>query len=319
MIESIRRRLPWRVRNVALHLVGRERVVELTLPLPPRSGSSLSSVDLARTRTITIRTPNRTYVNRLLGTSGLAGYDPDTLACFLAAIDPLSVTPVFDVGANIGIFSWLAAALTPAEVVAFEPTPELNAQLRAICTANGLAVTVEKLALGAAPGTALLYLSDKTDSSNSLRAGFRPSRRSVSVSVETIDRYVASTGTTPRVIKVDTESTEPDVLRGAAGLLATSRPWIICEVLAGRTEADLTAIMAQLGYCWFRIDGAERLDRRTVIEGDPSYAHMNWLFAPEEPGPAFWQALAGWRTSIAEIGIDARGPLPSATDGRAAG
>ena len=318
MIESIRRRLPWRIRTGALRLLGRELVVELLLPRPPRIGSSASGAVVDRARTLTIRTPSRTYVNRLLAASGLAGYDADTLACFLAAIDDRDSAPVFDVGANIGIFSWLAAALTPATVVAFEPTPDLNAQMRAICNANDLAVTVEQLALGAAPGTAQLYLSDQTDSSNSLRAGFRPSRRSVSVTVDTIDRYVASTGTAPHVIKVDTESTEPDVLRGAAGLLATNRPWIICEVLAGRTEDDLTAILAPLGYCWFRIDGAQPLVRRTLIEGDLSYEHMNWLFAPEEPGPAFWQALAGWRTSIAEISTEARGPLHAAVDGRAA-
>ena len=318
MIRSIWRRLPWRVRTVARRLLRRERVVELVLPRHPRNGSSGSGAAPARARTLTIRTPNRTYVNRLLAESGLAGYDADTLACFLAAIDDGDSAPVFDVGANIGIFSWLAAALTPATVVAFEPTPELNAQMRAICVANGLAVNVEELALGAAPGTALLHLSEQTDSSNSLRAGFRPSRRSISVTVETIDRYVASTGTTPHVIKVDTESTEPDVLRGAAGLLATSRPWIICEVLAGRTEADLTAILTPLGYCWFRIDGTEPLEPRTSIEGDPSYAHMNWLFAPEEPRPAFWHAYAGWRTSIAEIGRDARGPLHTPVHGRVA-
>ena len=80
----------------------------------------------------------------------------------------------------------------------------------------------------------------------------------------------------------------------------------------------MTAILAPLGYCWFRIDAAEPLEPRTVIEGDLSYAHMNWLFAPEEPGPAFWQALAGWRMSIAEIGREACGPLPRAMDGRAA-
>src|SRR5688500_8519341 len=187
MIESIWRRLPWRIRTVALRLLGRERVVELALPRPPRSGSSASAAAPARARSLTIRTPSRTYVNRLLAASGLAGYDADTLACFLAAIDDRDSAPVFDVGANIGIFSWLAAALTPATVVAFEPTPDLNAQMRAICIANGLAVKVEQLALGAAPGTALLHLSDQTDSSNSLRAGFRPSRRSVSVRVETID------------------------------------------------------------------------------------------------------------------------------------
>jgi FkbM family methyltransferase len=312
MIVSIRRRLPRRIRTGALRLLGRDRVVRLTLPLPPASASPASGAAPTRPRTLTIRTPRRTYVNRLLADSGLAGYDPDTLACFLAAIDGRGTAPVFDVGANIGIFSWLAAALTPATVVAFEPTPDLNAQMRAICTANGLAVTVEEVALGAVPGIALLYLSEKTDSSNSLRAGFRRSHQTVSVTVETIDGYVSRTGTVPAVLKVDTESTEPDVLRGAATVLATSRPWIICEVLAGRTEVDLTAILAPLGYSWYRIDGAGPLERRTVIEGDPSYAHMNWLFAPEEPEPAFWQAFAGWRAAIAGLESPAVAPSPTA-------
>jgi hypothetical protein len=88
------------------------------------------------------------------------------------------------------------------------------------------------------------------------------------------------------------------VLRGAAGLLAGRRPWIICEVLAGRTEAELMAILEPLDYAWYRIDGAGPLDRRTTIEGDPTWKHMNWLFAPAEPSPAFWQSFAAWRSSI---------------------
>jgi FkbM family methyltransferase len=290
------RRLPKRLRGFGLRLLGRrpvarevERSFELALPAnPPRS--------------LAIRTPRRTYVSRLLETSGLAGYEPDTLACFLAAIEENGFEPVYDVGANIGLFSWLAAALTPATVVGFEPTPDLAAQMRSIRDANGLAIAVEEAALGAASGTAELYLSDKTENSNSLRAGFRPSHRSVSVTVETVDRYVARTGTIPAVLKVDTESTEPDVLRGAAELLATRRPWIICEVLAGRTEADLTAILAPLGYGWYRIDGPGPLAPRLAIEGDPAYEHLNWLFAPSEPTPAFWERLAVWRQSIAALG-----------------
>jgi FkbM family methyltransferase len=267
--------------------------VDLAMPLPPAgSGTAPPRRDL------TIRTPLRTYVNRLLEESGLTGYEPDTLACFLAAIEENRSAPAFDVGANIGVFSWLAAALTPATVVAFEPTPDLAALMRSICDANRLTVRVEEIALGAAPGTAELFISDRTDSSNSLREGFRASHRSVSVPVETIDGYVARTGTTPSVLKVDTESTEPDVLRGAAGLLAGRRPWIICEVLAGRTEAELMAILEPLDYAWYRIDGAGPLDRRTAIEGDPTWKHMNWLFAPAEPSPAFWQSFAAWRSSI---------------------
>ena len=45
---------------------------------------------------------------------------------------------------------------------------------------------------------------------------------------------------------------------------------------------------------------------------------MNWLFAPEEPGPAFWQAFAGWRMSFAEIGNEAARPPQAAVDGRVA-
>ena len=200
------------------------------------------------------------------------------------------------------VFSWLAAALTPATVVAFEPTPDLAAQMRAICSENELAVRVEAVALGERPGKARLHLSDTTDSSNSLRAGFRASHGSVEVAVETIDGYAARTGTRPAVIKVDTESTEPDVLRGAAGLLATGRPWIICEVLAGRTEADLTAILEPLGYSWYEIDGPGPLEPRRVIEGDRSYKHLNWLFAPVEPSPSYWQRVATWRAALAAIG-----------------
>lgn len=296
LIVSVRRRVPKRLRAGALRLLGRrpggaERVVTLTLPRAPDGQS----------RALTIRTPERMYVSGLLAGSGLAGYEPDTLACFLAAIEERRFAPVFDVGANIGVFSWLAAALTPANVVAFEPTPDLAAQIRAICSENGLAVTVEEVALGAAPGTAELHISDKSDSSNSLRIGFRPSHRSVSVPVETIDGYVARTGTSPAVLKVDTESTEPDVLRGASGLLAAQRPWIICEVLAGRTESELTDILGPLGYSWYRIDEPGRLEPRAALEGDPTYAHLNWLFVPEPPSAAFWQRSGAWSQAIAAI------------------
>ena len=155
-IVAVRRRVPKRLRSAALRLLGREpeepaeQEQVLDLAIPP----GLGAAPAAPQRTLTVRTPVRTYVSHLLAESGLAGYEPDTLACFLAAIEERGFAPVFDVGANIGVFSWLAAALTPAVVVAFEPTPDLAAQMRAICAENDLHVTVEELALGAAPGTA---------------------------------------------------------------------------------------------------------------------------------------------------------------------
>ena len=301
-LRRARRQLPRPVRLAALRLLGRtprkrERIIRIRLPSRPLTASD-SRTDRSAPESIAIPTRPRTFVSRRLEASGLAGYEPDTLACFLAAIDSQNMTCVYDVGANIGVFSWLAAAFGRARVVAFEPTPVLAERMRSICSANGLAVTVEDVALGSAVGNATLYLSDVTDSSNSLRDGFRPSRQSVPVQVQTIDHYAAATGHYPELVKIDTESTEPDVLRGAVTVLTEHRPWLICEVLAGLTEADLSAILGPLGYHYFRIDHQAPLRRSETIEGDPTYAHMNWLFAPSEPGRDFWQAMTAWRASL---------------------
>ena len=250
----------------------------------------------------------RTVVSRDLAATGLAGYEPETFACFLAAIEEQDSRAVFDVGANIGVFSWLAASLTDAPVVAFEPTPDLVDQMRAICEANGLSISIEPIALGAEPGRARLYLSENSDSSNSLRAGFRRSRGSVMVAVETIDGYVARSGIVPAVVKVDTESTEPDVLRGAGAVIAEHRPIVLCEVLAGRTEQELTEILQPLDYTWYRIDGPGPLQPRSAIEGDPTYEYKNWLFTPSPASPAFWERMAAWHASIAGLAPPAPAP-----------
>jgi FkbM family methyltransferase len=288
-IVALRRRLPRRLRAGGLRLLRRPGPpdLEFRLVVPGTPAGELA-----------IRTPAESTIGRQLLARGLAGHEPESLACYLAALDARGFEPTFDVGANIGVFSWLAALRTPATTVAFEPTPTIADVVRAISTANDLGIIVEEIALGATAGTAQLFLSENSDSSNSLRVGFRPSRRSVHVVVETLDGYVARTGVVPGVLKIDTESTEPDVLRGAARLLAEHRPWLICEVLAGRTEAELTEILGPLNYSWYRIEGPGPLERRTILEGDRSYAHLNWLFAPAPPSDDFWRSMNRWHASI---------------------
>jgi hypothetical protein len=54
------------------------------------------------------------------------------------------------------------------------------------------------------------------------------------------------------LVKVDTESTEPDILEGMASVLEQHRPHIFCEVLAGRAdERRLEAILRPLGYRFY--------------------------------------------------------------------
>jgi FkbM family methyltransferase len=241
--------------------------------------------------------PERLYVPFLLQRDGLAGYEPGTLACFLALIEEHG-GPVLDIGANVGVFSLVAAAATDAQVVAFEPTPDLAVTARAIADVNGLSFPVEEVALGAEDGQATLHLSDVTDSSNSLLPGFRPSSRSVTVPVERLDGWCDRTGTVPAVVKIDTEATEPQVVAGARRLLTDHRPHVICEVLARRTEADLERAFGELGYRWYQITDEVPLVARREVFGDRAYRFTNWLFAPDEPTDAFWSRLRRWHAAL---------------------
>jgi FkbM family methyltransferase len=258
----------------------------LSMPGPPAGlGPVVRAV--ATPARVRIEAPYRSYVPRLLEESGVRAYEPETVAAFLASISTLEAGEVFDIGANVGIFSIIAA-----------PTPQLAATYRAISGANQLTCEIEELALGARNGSATLYISAKTDSSNSLMEGFRPATGTVDVRVEQLDEYVTRTGRRPQVMKIDTETTEPDVLAGGLETLRSIRPWIICEVLAGKTEAPLDAILRPLGYRFHQLDSDGPPRERPEIVGDTTYRHRDWLFTPDPLPNVFPHHYAAWLAAI---------------------
>lgn len=251
--------------------------------------------------------PVTQYVLQRLAADGVRGYEPDTMATVLAAVE-VTKGNFHDVGANIGVFAMLVKALVPdADVTAFEPGPQLADTCRRIAALNHLDVRVEQVALGDRDGEASFYMSP-TDTSNSLRQGFRPAVDVLEVSVTRLDTWLAARSTdAPTVLKIDTESTEPDVLAGAEDLVGRSRPWFVVEVLKDRTEERLEAWCRDHGYRSFHIreGGPVAADR---IVGDGSYEHLNWLFAPHELPPAFWEAFAAWRVVLGNaVTIEVRG------------
>jgi FkbM family methyltransferase len=266
-----------------------ERVVPIALPAGARDRAL-----------ITMTAPSDLLVPRRMAALGLAGYERGAMACFLAAIDVAGPGAVLDIGANVGIYAALASAVTTRDVRAFEPAPSLVAVSRRLAVDNDLGYPTESLALGAENGSATLYLSDISDSSNSLAAGFRKSSAQIEVPVETLDSYVARTGAVPAVLKVDTEITEPDVLAGAAKTIAEHRPWILCEVLAGRVEERLTEVMTPFGYHWYHVTDHVPYQEATQIAGDRTYQYLMWLFAPEPVDDDFWAALRVRSAALAE-------------------
>lgn len=251
-------------------------------------------------RALTMTAPVDLMVPRKLAENGLAAYESSAVPCFLAAIGAAGPGAVLDIGANVGLYAALGAACSDREVVAFEPFPTLAEVAERLSADNDLNFRVESIALGSENGEATLYLSDSSDSSNSLAAGFRESTRQIEVPVETLDAYVRRTGTVPAVLKIDTESTEPEVLFGSAETLRDHRPWVLCEVLAGRGEDRLTEAMIPHGYHWFHITSEVPYPPATEIAGDRTYRDLMWLFAPEAPDESFWAAVAAHRLSIVQ-------------------
>jgi FkbM family methyltransferase len=166
---------------------------------------------------------------------------------------------VFDVGANVGFFSLLAARLAgPAgRVEAFEPHPAAAAGLRRNVALNGAdTVHVNEVAVGARSGSAELMSVRERSWSHLADRGWHPETDDIiDVLVVTIDDLVAGGMRAPDVVKIDVEGSELDVLQGMRETIATCAPVIICELHA--TNAEFLAAIGELGYEAFNLDGPE--------------------------------------------------------------
>ena len=242
-------------------------------------------------RRISMTAPEHLLIPKHLEGQGIVNYEPDTMAC-AAAICGLAPSGAFyDIGANVGVFSIFIAGIG-RETIAFEPTPEIAAVLQTAAVENALPITVMEMALSNTVGKTTFHLSPKSDMSNSLNQAFRRSTRGIEVDVATFDGIAS---TRPALLKIDTESTEPDVLDGAKETIARHRPPMIIEVLYGRTEDRLNAFFATRGYHAYHITPKARWERHEAVSGDPTHVNNNWLLSPEPLGDDFWLHLDAWR------------------------
>lgn len=279
------------------------RVRSFPLALPRCAGRIPLGPD-----SVTVTVPGDLWVPRRLEQEGVAGYEPRAVACFLAVLEHAQPGAVLDIGANIGLYALLAAARSRRRVYAFEPTPEVADAARAIAKDNGLRVRVEEVALSNHTGTGLLRLSATSEVSNSLAAGFRPELSRIPIQVHTASRWRERDNIVPAVLKVDTGPTAPDVIAGALEVMRRFRPWILCEVLPGHgIEERLMALLEPLHYSWHRVEGDPPHPPQALLT-DHSFRSDApvWLFAPELPGTAFWEAVRLWDTAVQACGSRAR-------------
>lgn len=256
---------------------------ELAIKHLPRVG--VTRAILPNGRTLILESNGDDWVTNQVYWNGWEGYEPESTSLFFRLATRAQTT--LDVGAHVGFYALLAAhANASGHVFAFEPMPKsFNRLTRNVALNETGNVECVASAVGATDGTADFFFSnDEIPCSSSLSAEFMSwageSVRKLDVSVVSLDGFLRARGVgRVDLVKVDTESTEPDVLRGMAETLARDAPTILCEVLPGQGSGPLLEeIVFPLGYRAYLLtpDGPQARDR---IEGHAEW--LNYLFAPE--------------------------------------
>lgn len=165
-------------------------------------------------------------------------------------LDTLRPGDIFiDVGANVGTYSLLAASVPDVCVWAFEPSSLAYARAVENVALNALEnrVRVVRAAVGATEGTALLTTG--LDTVNRVaKTGDFPDLEEVPLVA--LDAFLTDHGFSKvRIIKIDVEGGEVDVILGAANILSATKPALLVE---RNHPEQLFQVLEKNGYTPFR-------------------------------------------------------------------
>jgi len=164
---------------------------------------------------------------------------------------------VWDIGANVGLFGFCSAALSGESgfVLTVEPdlwlahlvsrsaqglAPNPCARVEVLCASVSDSNRVAKLEISAR-ARASNHLTEATGSTQA--TGARATQPSVTLTLDFLLNYFPA----PSVVKIDVETHEASVLRGAEKLLRVVKPAIWCEV-SQENSAEVTELLNAAGY-----------------------------------------------------------------------
>ena len=165
----------------------------------------------------------------------------------------------YDVGANIGFFSLMAARLVgpKGRVVSFEADPEIAARLQENLARNQFThAQVEQKAVWSEPSTVSFERVDPNTSPDRGLGHVSPNGSapgSITVEAISLDQYIAS-HPAPDLLKCDVEGAEVAVFRGASKLLSGKRPILLVEMHSPENQRALLELFAGYGYRCLNLD-----------------------------------------------------------------
>lgn len=198
--------------------------------------------------------------------------DPCLLELVREFVSPGAV--VWDVGANVGLFSFAAASMAGSQglVVALEPDVWLVQLLRRSALEQPIdsaRVQVVPAAVASQVSIRTLCLAARSRAANHLAefgttqtGGSREQQSVIAVSLD----WLLESLPAPSVVKIDVEGAEIEVLTGAHRLLEEARPVVLCEVIPA-SEYAVTEFFQSHGYQIF--DGAIPSPERHPLPAAP--------------------------------------------------
>jgi FkbM family methyltransferase len=166
----------------------------------------------------------------------------------LSALRPL-LSPgdwVVDVGANIGCHSVYFAGVCGCNVIAFEPNPVAANILRKNIELNGLEnqVQVHQIALGSHAGTGSIVSPD--DHNLGMAEVLRADGDTGTVQIGLMSDYIGSNRI--RLIKIDAEGMDLEVLRGSVSVIERDRSAVTIEASSRDSFLKISGMLEPYGY-----------------------------------------------------------------------
>jgi FkbM family methyltransferase len=230
------------------------------------------------------------YISTQVFWKGYMGYEGASAQLFYYLSRQCS--SILDIGANVGYFTLIASIANPkAKVYTFEPARNIFERLLKNIKLNSLSnVIAENSVVGNTNTTVKFYLPKVSGIAlaGSAVKGWHNDTEEINIPSVSLDMYKkANSIDTIKLIKMDCEFYEKQVLEGMETILQEDKPIIIMEVLFPEGEGqkghfeveaykEIEDIMKRNGYYFYLINNSAliRLDK---LEYNPD--ERNYLFS----------------------------------------
>jgi FkbM family methyltransferase len=167
---------------------------------------------------------------------------------------------ILDIGANTGIYSFVANAINPkAQIFAFEPVKRTAAIFKKNLLLNkSNNIKLYEAAVSNSSGKATFYdVDSKSQYSATLNKEMLCSvdnKVEYEVDIIQLDSCLEIFNNNIDLIKIDVEMHEPEAIEGMIGIIQRDKPSLLIEILNDEIAEKLSGYFQNLGYQYYLID-----------------------------------------------------------------